>query len=145
MVLGNLNYTEAIEEIKVGRESEIVSTGLLEEELNYNIFYSLVDSRLLEWTDRNDKKILRINSKLNKSYLEQFKRLMIYVVDIQKKSATVEEIHTLPLSIKSLVVEKEMEDTDVLSTITIDSSCNQEIVQGDYVILVSPDYDKIHK
>lgn len=143
MVLGNLNYTEAIEEIKVGRESEIVSTGLLEEELNYNIFYSLVDSRLLEWTDRNDKKILRINSKLNKSYLEQFKRLMIYVVDIQKKSATVEEIHTLPLSIKSLVVEKEMEDTDVLSTITIDSSCNQEIVQGDYVILVSPDYDKI--
>lgn len=143
IVLGNLNYTEAIEEIKYGRESGIVLTGLLEAELNYSVIYSLADSRLLEWTDRNNKKILRINPKLNKSYLEQFKRLMIYAVDIQKKGNTDEESHTLPLSIKSLVAENEMDTTDVLSTVTIDPAHNQEIVQGDYVIFVSSGYDKI--
>lgn len=142
VVLENLNYTEAVEEIMNGRKSGTIPSGLRESELNYNVIYSLADSRLLEWSDKNNQKVLQINPKINKSYIEQFKRLMVYAVDIQKRNFEDTESKGLPLSIKSLVADGEI-GTNELSVVTIDSTYNQEIVQGDYVIFVSPDYDKI--
>ena len=44
------------------------------------------------------KKILKIDSNLNNRYLEQFKRLMIYAVDIHKNDKEAED-ESLPLSI----------------------------------------------
>ena len=82
-ILGDLNYSDALIKIKEGRTKEICILSNREGELDYKVINSLVNGRLLVWSELNGKKILKIDSNLNNRYLEQFKRLMIYAVDIK--------------------------------------------------------------
>lgn len=141
IILGDLNYSEVLKRIKVGRLSGKYVFSSRKSEIDYRVIYSLIDRRLLEWSKLNGKKILRLNTKLDKKYMEQFKRLMIYAVDICKTNKQNKE-KSLPLSIKAVVVDENIIDRE-LHEISIDFTCNSKIVQGDYIIFVKSEFESI--
>ena len=140
-ILGNLNYSDALVKIKEERKSGTDLSSNREAELDYEVIHSLVNGRLLEWSELNDKKILRIDSNLDNKYLEQFKRLMIYAVDIHKDDKETEK-EILPLSIKSVIINDDIMDKEMKEW-NIDTSYNYQIVQGDYIIFVKPEFKSI--
>ena len=93
------------------------------------------------FNELNGKKILKIDSNLNNRYLEQFKRLMIYAVDIHKNDKEAED-ESLPLSIKSVIINDDIMDKEIEEW-NIDTSYNYQIVQGDYIIFVKPEFKGI--
>lgn len=140
-ILGNLNYSDTLGKIKEERKSGTDLSSNREAELDYEVIHSLVNGRLLEWSELNGKRILRIDSNLDNRYLEQFKRLMIYAVDIHKDdNETDEEI--LPLSIKAVIINDDIIDKEMKEW-NIDTSYNYQIVQGDYIIFVKPEFKSI--
>lgn len=141
MILGNLNYTEALEKIREGRISGTHISSGKEAELDFKVIYSLVDGRLLEWSELNGKKMLKLDASLDKAYMKQFKRLMIYAVDICKLNEQ-RKMERLPVSIKSVFVEEDIMGKE-LTELSIDSSCNSKIVQGDYVVFVKHGFQSI--
>lgn len=141
LIIGDLNYTEALMIIKEGRASGEQLLSDTAENLDYKSIYSMVDGKLLEWSELNGKRIMRIDASLNKIYKEQFKRLMIYAVDICKSDA-VYEAESLPLSIKTVIVKEDITDID-LTEWYMKASSDYKIVQGDYIIFVQPDFKKI--
>lgn len=140
-ILGNLNYSDALVKIKEERKSGTDLSSNREAELDYEVIHSLVNGRLLEWSELNGKKILRIDSNLDNKYLEQFKRLMIYAVDIHKNDKETED-KSLPLSIKSVIINDDIMDKEIEEW-NIDISYNYQIVQGDYIIFVKPEFKGI--
>lgn len=140
-ILGDLNYSDALIKIKEGRTKEICILSNREGELDYKVINSLVNGRLLVWSELNGKKILKIDSNLNNRYLEQFKRLMIYAVDIHKNDKEAED-ESLPLSIKSVIINDDIMDKEIEEW-NIDTSYNYQIVQGDYIIFVKPEFKGI--
>ncbi len=138
MILGNLNYTEAIDMILEARKSGTIISSDKEAELDYKVIYSLVEGRLLEWSQMNERKILRLTTNLDNAYLEQFKRLMVYAVDISKTCKQSNK-ESLPLSIKAVFVDDNI-GSEELSEAEISLSGNPKIVQGDYIILVKSDF-----
>lgn len=140
-ILGNLNYSDALVKIKEERKSGTDLSSNREAELDYEVIHSLVNGRLLEWSELNGKKILRIDSNLDNKYLEQFKRLMIYAVDIHKNDKETED-ESLPLSIKSVIINDDIMDKEIEEW-NIDISYNYQIVQGDYIIFVKPEFKGI--
>lgn len=141
LIIGDLNYTEAITIIKEGRTSGEQLLSDTAEKLDYKSIYSMVDGNLLKWSKLDGEKILQIDASLNKIYKEQFKRLMIYAVDICKSDAA-HEAESLPLSIKTVIAEEDISDIDLTEWYIKDSS-DYKIVQGDYIIFVKPDFKKI--
>ena len=134
-ILGDLNYSDALIKIKEGRTKEICILSNREGELDYKVINSLVNGRLLVWSELNGKKILKIDSNLNNRYLEQFKRLMIYAVDIHKNDKEAED-ESLPLSIKSVIINDDIMDKEIEEW-NIDTSYNYQIVQGLSLIHIS--------
>lgn len=141
MILGNLNYTESIELILEGRKSGTIISSNREAELDYKFIHSLVEGRLLEWSELNERKVLRLATDLDNAYLEQFKRLMVYAVDISKSSKQRDK-EALPLSIKAVFVDDNI-GSEELSEIQINILGNPKIVQGDYIILVTTNFSRI--
>ena len=86
----------------------------------------------------NERKILRLTTNLDNAYLEQFKRLMVYAVDISKTCKQSNK-ESLPLSIKAVFVDDNI-GSEELSEVEISLSGNPKIVQGDYIILVKSDF-----
>lgn len=138
IILGKLNYTDALVEIKEARNKEICISSTREPELDYKVINSLVNGKLLDWSELNGKRILKIHESLDDIYVEQLKRLMIYAVDINKQ--TKEE--SLPLAIKSVIVETDIGDEE-LEEWCIDFSYNCQIVEGDYIIFVKSGFQNI--
>lgn len=141
LIIGNLNYTEALTIIKEGRTSGEQLLSDTAKNLDYKSIYSMVDGKILEWSKLNGRRILQIDESLNKIYKEQFKRLMIYAVDICKSDA-VHKVESLPLFIKAVIVEEDITDID-LAEWDMKVSSDYKIVQGDYIIFVQPDFQKI--
>ena len=141
LVIGNLNYTDAIDQVKNSRE---IKSNLTVDDrvLNYAVLDKLTDSRLLEWSVDNQKRVLRFNSRLSKAHIEQFKRLMIYAVDISKKANIEKEQENFPLYIKPVFVSQKIELGE-LSELTIAVKNNSNIVQGDYIVIVNQDFSAI--
>ncbi|MBS6796212.1 MAG: hypothetical protein KH215_00985 [Coprobacillus sp.] len=140
-ILGDLNYSDALTKIKEGRMAGTDISSNREAELNYKVIHSLVNGRLLEWAELNGKRILKIDSNLDDKYLEQFKRLMIYAVDIYKDDKKTAE-ESLPLSIKSVIINDAIMDKEIKEW-EIDTSYNYKIAQGDYIIFVKPEFKSI--
>lgn len=138
MILGNLNYSDAIDMIRKKRNSGSIITSEREEKLNYKFVNALVAGRLLEWAKTEEGKVLRLAEDLDSAYLEQLKRLMVYAVDISK-SSNKKDNNSLPLSIKAVSVDDNIGNKE-LSEICIRISENPKIVQGDYIILVKNDF-----
>lgn len=138
MILGNINYTDVINLIIEKRNSRVIITSEREEELDYKFVNALVAGRLLEWSDTDAGKVLRLSKDLDSTYLEQLKRLMIYAVDISK-SCNQKDNDSLPLSIKAVSVDDSIGNEE-LSEICIGISGNPKIVQGDYIILVKNNF-----
>lgn len=138
MILGNLNYSDAIDMIRKERNSGSIITSEREEKLNYKFVNALVAGRLLEWAKTEEGKVLRLAEDLDSAYLEQLKRLMVYAVDISK-SSNKKDNNSLPLSIKAVSVDDNIGNKE-LSEICIRISENPKIVQGDYIILVKNDF-----
>ncbi len=138
MILGNLNYSDAIDMIREKRNSGSIITSEREEKLNYKFVNALVAGRLLEWAKTEEGKVLRLAEDLDSAYLEQLKRLMVYAVDISK-SSNKKDNNSLPLSIKAVSVDDNIGNKE-LSEICIRISENPKIVQGDYIILVKNDF-----
>lgn len=138
MILGNLNYSDAIDLIIEKRNSGVIITSEREAELDYKFVNALVAGRLLEWSDTDAGKVLRLAEDLDSTYLEQFKRLMVYAVDISK-SSNKKDNASLPLSIKAVSVDDSVGNKE-LSEICIRIIENPKIVQGDYIILVKNDF-----
>ncbi len=138
MILGNLNYSDAIDLIIEKRNSGVIITSEREAELNYKFVNALVAGRLLEWSETDAGKVLRLAEDLDSTYLEQLKRLMVYAVDISK-SSNKKDNASLPLSIKAVFVNDSVGNEE-LSEICIRITENPKIVQGDYIILVKNDF-----
>lgn len=138
MILGNLNYSDAIDLIIEKRNSGVIITSEREAELDYKFVNALVAGRLLEWSDTDAGKVLRLAEDLDSTYLEQLKRLMVYAVDISK-SSNKKDNASLPLSIKAVSVDDSVGNKE-LSEICIRIIENPKIVQGDYIILVKNDF-----
>lgn len=138
MILGNLNYSDAIDLIIEKRNSGVIITSEREAELDYKFVNALVAGRLLEWSDTDAGKVLRLAEDLDSTYLEQLKRLMVYAVDISK-SSNKKDNASLPLSIKAVSVDDSVGNKE-LSEICIRIIENPKIVQGDYMILVKNDF-----
>lgn len=138
MILGNLNYSDAIDLIIEKRNSGVIITSEREAELDYKFVNALVAGRLLEWSETDAGKVLRLAEDLDSTYLEQLKRLMVYAVDISK-SSNKKDNASLPLSIKAVSVDDSV-GKDELSEICIRIIENPKIVQGDYIILVKNDF-----
>lgn len=138
MILGNLNYSDAIDMIRKKRNSGSIITSERKEKLNYKFVNALVAGRLLEWAKTEEGKVLRLAEDLDSAYLEQLKRLMVYAVDISK-SSNKKDNNSLPLSIKAVSVDDNIGNKE-LSEICIRISENPKIVQGDYIILVKNDF-----
>lgn len=138
MILGNLNYSDAIELIIEKRNSGVIITSQREEELDYKFVNDLVAGRLLEWSETDEGKVLRLSEELDSTYLEQLKRLMVYAVDISK-SSNKKDNASLPLSIKAVSVDDSVGNEE-LSEICIRITEHRKIVQGDYIILVKNDF-----
>lgn len=138
MILGNLNYSDAIDLIIEKRNSGVIITSEREAELDYKFVNALVAGRLLEWSDTDAGKVLRLAEDLDSTYLEQLKRLMVYAVDISK-SSNKKDNASLPLSIKVVSVDDSVGNKE-LSEICIRIIENPKIVQGDYIILVKNDF-----
>ena len=138
MLLGNLNYSDAIDLIIEKRNSGVIITSEREAELDYKFVNALVAGRLLEWSDTDAGKVLRLAEDLDSTYLEQLKRLMVYAVDISK-SSNKKDNASLPLSIKAVSVDDSVGNKE-LSEICIRIIENPKIVQGDYIILVKNDF-----
>lgn len=77
MILGNLNYSDAIDMIRKKRNSGSIITSEREEKLNYKFVNALVAGRLLEWAKTEEGKVLRLAEDLDSAYLEQLKRLAV--------------------------------------------------------------------
>lgn len=138
MILGNLNYSDTIDLIIEKRNSGEIITSEREAELDYKFVNALVAGRLLEWSETDEGKVLRLAEDLDSTYLEQLKRLMVYAVDISK-SSNKKDNASLPLSIKAVSVDDSVENEE-LSEICIRINENPKIVQGDYIILVKNDF-----
>lgn len=138
MILGNLNYSDAIDLIIEKRNSGVIITSEREAELDYKFVNALVAGRLLEWSETDAGKVLRLAEDLDSTYLEQLKRLMVYAVDISK-SSNKKDNASLPLSIKAVSVDDSVGNKE-LSEICIRIIENPKIVQGDYIILVKNDF-----
>lgn len=138
MILGNLNYSDTIDLIIEKRNSGEIITSEREAELDYKFVNALVAGRLLEWSETDEGKVLRLAEDLDSTYLEQLKRLMVYAVDISK-SSNKKDNASLPLSIKAVSVDDSVEN-EKLSEICIRINENPKIVQGDYIILVKNDF-----
>lgn len=138
MILGNLNYSDAIELIIEKRNSGVIITSQREAELDYKFVNDLVAGRLLEWSETDEGKVLRLSEELDSTYLEQLKRLMVYAVDISK-SSNKKDNASLPLSIKAVSVDDSVGNEE-LSEICIRITEHRKIVQGDYIILVKNDF-----
>ena len=138
MILGNLNYSDAIDMIREKRNSGSIITSEREEKLDYKFVNALVAGRLLEWAKTEEGKVLRLAEDLDSAYLEQLKRLMVYAVDISK-SSNKKDNNSLPLLIKAVSVDDNIGNKE-LSEICIRISENPKIVQGDYIILVKNDF-----
>ena len=138
MILGNLNYSDAINLIIEKRHSGDIITSEREAEIDYKFVNALVAGRLLEWSEMGERKVLRLAQDLDSTYLEQLKRLMVYAVDISKLSNK-KDINSLPLSIKAVFVDDSIGNEE-LSEICIGITKNPKIVQGDYIILVKNDF-----
>ena len=134
MILGNLNYSEAIDLIIEKRDLGVIVTSEREAELDYKFVNALVAGRLLEWSETDEGKVLRLAEDLDSTYLEQLKRLMVYAVDISK-SSNKKDNESLPLSIKAVSVDDSVGNEE-LSEICVRIIENPKIVQGDYIILV---------
>lgn len=134
MILGNLNYSEAIDLIIEKRNLGVIVTSEREAELDYKFVNALVAGRLLEWSETDEGKVLRLAENLDSTYLEQLKRLMVYAVDISK-SSNKKDNESLPLSIKAVSVDDSV-GNEKLSEICVRIIENPKIVQGDYIILV---------
>ena len=134
MILGNLNYSEAIDLIIEKRNLGVIVTSEREAELDYKFVNALVAGRLLEWSETDEGKVLRLAEDLDSTYLEQLKRLMVYAVDISK-SSNKKDNESLPLSIKAVSVDDSVGNEE-LSEICVRIIENPKIVQGDYIILV---------
>lgn len=134
MILGNLNYSDAIDLIIEKRNLGVIITSEREAELDYKFVNALVAGRLLEWSETDEGKVLRLAEDLDSTYLEQLKRLMVYAVDISK-SSNKKDNASLPLSIKAVSVDDSVGNEE-LSEICIRIIENPKIVQGDYIILV---------
>ena len=104
MILGNLNYSDAIDLIIEKRNLGVIITSEREAELDYKFVNALVAGRLLEWSETDAGKVLRLAEDLDSTYLEQLKRLMVYAVDISK-SSNKKDNASLPLSIKAVSVD----------------------------------------
>ena len=120
------------------RNSGVIITSEREAELDYKFVNALVAGRLLEWSDTDAGKVLRLAEDLDSTYLEQLKRLMVYAVDISK-SSNKKDNASLPLSIKAVSVDDSVGNKE-LSEICIRIIENPKIVQGDYIILVKNDF-----
>jgi hypothetical protein len=138
MILGNLNYSDAIDLIIEKRNLGVIITSEREAELDYKFVNALVAGRLLEWSETDAGKVLRLAEDLDSTYLEQLKRLMVYAVDISK-SSNKKDNASLPLSIKAVSVDDSVGNKE-LSEICIRIIENPKIVQGDYIILVKNDF-----
>lgn len=138
MILGNLNYSDAIDLIIKKRNSGVIITSEREAELDYKFVNALVAGRLLEWSETDAGKVLKLAKDLDSTYLEQLKRLMVYAVDISK-SNNKKDNASLPLSIKAVSVDDSVGNEE-LSEICIRITENPKIVQGDYIILVKNDF-----
>lgn len=138
MILGNLNYSDAIDLIIEKRNSGVIMTSEKEAELDYKFVNALVAGRLLEWSETDAGKVLKLAEDLDGTYLEQLKRLMVYAVDISK-SSNKKDNASLPLSIKAVSVDDSVGNEE-LSEICIRITENPKIVQGDYIILVKNDF-----
>lgn len=138
MILGNLNYSDAIDLIIEKRNLGVIITSEREAELDYKFVNALVAGRLLEWSEADAGKVLRLAEDLDSTYLEQLKRLMVYAVDISK-SSNKKDNASLPLSIKAVSVDDSVGNKE-LSEICIRIIENPKIVQGDYIILVKNDF-----
>lgn len=134
MILGNLNYSEAIDLIIEKRNLGVIVTSEREAELDYKFVNALVAGRLLEWSETDEGKVLSLAEDLDSTYLEQLKRLMVYAVDISK-SSNKKDNESLPLSIKAVSVDDSVGNEE-LSEICVRIIENPKIVQGDYIILV---------
>lgn len=138
MILGNLNYSDAIDLIIEKRNLGVIITSEREAELDYKFVNALVAGRLLEWSETDAGKVLRLAEDLDSTYLEQLKRLMVYAVDISK-SSNKKDNASLPLSIKAVSVDDSVGNKE-LSEICIRIIENPKIVQEDYIILVKNDF-----
>jgi len=141
VVLGKLNYTETLKKIKEDRFRGIHKSSNRESELDYTVIYSLIEGKVLEWSELNDKKILRLDASIDETYREQLKRLMIYAVDIvgsNKKNIA----ERLPLSIKAVVTDEDIMGKE-LTELEIGSNYNYKVAQGDYVIFVKAGFKGI--
>lgn len=141
MIFGNLNYSDTIALIMNKRKSGVIVKCERESELDYTFIDRLVAGRLLEWSEVDERKVLRLSKDLDNVYLKQLKRLMVYAVDISK-SCNKSDNDTLPLSIKAVSVDDSIGSKE-LSEIYVSVLKNPKVVQGDYIILVKNNFDCI--
>ena len=144
IVCGRAIYSDAIQIIIDGRKEHREEYELTDSGIKYEFLDKLVDGRLVEWTQKYEKTVLVFSEQLDSKLLNEFSKLSIYAVDIQKQISVDEEEGEMPLSLKLIVADNIKADEEEIE-VDINVKKNPQIVQGDYIILTNTERTKIEK
>ena len=144
MVCGRAIYSDAVKIILDGRKEHRDEYELTDSSIKYEFLDKLVNSRIVEWVQKYEKKVLVFSEKLDPKVVSEFSKLSIYAVDIQKQISVDEEEVEMPLSLKLIFADKIQADEEEVE-VDINMNSNPQIVQGDYIILTNNERTKIEK
>ncbi|MEY8257493.1 hypothetical protein AAK706_07145 [Erysipelotrichaceae bacterium 66-17] len=144
LVIGNYYYSYAIETIKYSRKNNTVLEykKYKDDELDFKFIDTLVNKKLLEWVESSKERQLRFNKAIDKVYIEQFKRLIVYSVDISKNEFN-ENKKESSFTIKPILCENEIKEEFHISFNALKEK-KISFQKNDYVIFVKNDFMKIY-
>lgn len=147
---GKETYSDAIISIRTSREgAKLDYCQEMQGSSQLSSIQHFKDKGIFELYFQNGQHRLSMNFMAESKYGDMLRRLSFYAVDINKRHLLTYEKKTrhLPQVIKALFIMESPETTKAFGTLTVsyEQAHGQELIQGDFIIFINQDLDKLHE